>query len=128
MTAKPWHWPINYQVPLIYTVQFNLKILRPILETKLFIFQGLRFSGVNDTDYRVYLLGNPVRLTLYILTYIYTQAFINVQYTYKSTFPFSGGLVDKFGQFGALCCHGDDCVCSAAARTLAGSEENWCDF
>lgn len=22
--------------------------------------QGLRFSGVNDTDYRVYLLGNPV--------------------------------------------------------------------
>lgn len=23
-------------------------------------FQGLRFSGVNETDYRVYLLGNPV--------------------------------------------------------------------
>lgn len=22
--------------------------------------QGLRFSGVNDTDFRVYLLGNPV--------------------------------------------------------------------
>lgn len=22
--------------------------------------QGLRFSGVNETDYRVYLLGNPV--------------------------------------------------------------------
>ncbi|XP_062253839.1 protein O-mannosyl-transferase 2-like [Platichthys flesus] len=34
MTSKPWHWPINYQ--------------------------GLRFSGVNDTEYRVYLLGNPV--------------------------------------------------------------------
>uniref|UniRef100_A0A671YU75 Protein O-mannosyl-transferase 2 n=1 Tax=Sparus aurata TaxID=8175 RepID=A0A671YU75_SPAAU len=34
MNSKPWHWPINYQ--------------------------GLRFSGVNDTDYRVYLLGNPV--------------------------------------------------------------------
>ncbi|XP_078516081.1 protein O-mannosyl-transferase 2 [Lissotriton helveticus] len=34
VTSKPWHWPINYQ--------------------------GLRFSGVNNTDYRVYLLGNPV--------------------------------------------------------------------
>ncbi|CAL1575225.1 unnamed protein product [Knipowitschia caucasica] len=34
MNSKPWHWPINYQ--------------------------GLRFSGVNNTDYRVYLLGNPV--------------------------------------------------------------------
>ncbi|ETE68758.1 Protein O-mannosyl-transferase 2, partial [Ophiophagus hannah] len=34
VTSKPWHWPINYQ--------------------------GLRFSGVNETDYRVYLLGNPV--------------------------------------------------------------------
>ncbi|XP_020036549.1 protein O-mannosyl-transferase 2 [Castor canadensis] len=33
-TSKPWHWPINYQ--------------------------GLRFSGTNDTDLRVYLLGNPV--------------------------------------------------------------------
>uniref|UniRef100_A0A8C5WH86 Protein O-mannosyl-transferase 2 n=1 Tax=Leptobrachium leishanense TaxID=445787 RepID=A0A8C5WH86_9ANUR len=34
VTSKPWHWPIN--------------------------FQGLRFSGVNETDIRIYLLGNPV--------------------------------------------------------------------
>ncbi|XP_044129402.1 protein O-mannosyl-transferase 2 isoform X2 [Bufo gargarizans] len=34
VTSKPWHWPINYQ--------------------------GLRFSGVNATDFRIYLLGNPV--------------------------------------------------------------------
>ncbi|KAM9707683.1 protein O-mannosyl-transferase 2 [Menidia menidia] len=34
MNSKPWHWPINYQ--------------------------GLRFSGVNETEYRIYLLGNPV--------------------------------------------------------------------
>lgn len=34
MNSKPWHWPIN--------------------------FQGLRFSGVNETEYRVYLLGNPI--------------------------------------------------------------------
>ncbi|XP_078090716.1 protein O-mannosyl-transferase 2 isoform X2 [Mustelus asterias] len=34
LTSKPWHWPINYQ--------------------------GLRFSGTNETEYRVYLLGNPV--------------------------------------------------------------------
>lgn len=34
MNSKPWHWPVN--------------------------FQGLRFSGVNETEYRVYLLGNPV--------------------------------------------------------------------
>ncbi|MFT7819267.1 protein O-mannosyl-transferase 2 isoform X1, partial [Arapaima gigas] len=32
--SRPWHWPINYQ--------------------------GIRFSGVNETEYRVYLLGNPV--------------------------------------------------------------------
>lgn len=48
-TSKPWHWPINYQ--------------------------GLRFSGANDTDFRVYLLGNPVvwwlnlvSIVLYLLT------------------------------------------------------------
>ncbi|CAN9502212.1 unnamed protein product [Ophioblennius macclurei] len=34
VNSKPWHWPINYQ--------------------------GLRFSGVNESEYRVYLLGNPV--------------------------------------------------------------------
>ncbi|KAL1790242.1 O-mannosyl-transferase 2 isoform X1 [Sigmodon hispidus] len=48
-TSKPWHWPINYQ--------------------------GLRFSGANDTDFRVYLLGNPVvwwlnlvSIVLYVLS------------------------------------------------------------
>ncbi|XP_032811789.2 protein O-mannosyl-transferase 2 [Petromyzon marinus] len=34
VTSQPWQWPINYR--------------------------GQRFSGVNETDYRVYLLGNPV--------------------------------------------------------------------
>ncbi|KAG8562030.1 hypothetical protein GDO81_015569 [Engystomops pustulosus] len=48
VTSKPWHWPIN--------------------------FQGLRFSGVNTTDFRIYLLGNPViwwlnlgNLVLYVI-------------------------------------------------------------
>lgn len=43
-TSKPWHWPINYQ--------------------------GLRFSGSNDTDFRVYLLGNPVVWWLNLLSII----------------------------------------------------------
>ncbi|XP_032143638.1 protein O-mannosyl-transferase 2 isoform X2 [Sapajus apella] len=43
-TSKPWHWPINYQ--------------------------GLRFSGVNDTDFRVYLLGNPVVWWLNLLSIV----------------------------------------------------------
>uniref|UniRef100_A0A8D2LNT6 Protein O-mannosyl-transferase 2 n=1 Tax=Varanus komodoensis TaxID=61221 RepID=A0A8D2LNT6_VARKO len=42
LTSKPWHWPINYQ--------------------------GLRFSGVNETDYRVYLLGNPVIWWMNLIT------------------------------------------------------------
>ncbi|XP_062433985.1 protein O-mannosyl-transferase 2-like isoform X1 [Rhea pennata] len=42
VTSKPWHWPVNYQ--------------------------GLRFSGVNETDYRVYLLGNPVIWWLNLVT------------------------------------------------------------
>uniref|UniRef100_A0A8C1ZJP2 Protein O-mannosyl-transferase 2 n=1 Tax=Cyprinus carpio TaxID=7962 RepID=A0A8C1ZJP2_CYPCA len=42
MNSKPWHWPINYQ--------------------------GLRFSGVNETEYRVYLLGNPVIWWLNLLS------------------------------------------------------------
>ncbi|XP_058685763.1 protein O-mannosyl-transferase 2 isoform X2 [Poecile atricapillus] len=42
VTSKPWHWPINYQ--------------------------GLHFSGVNETDYRVYLLGNPVIWWLNLVT------------------------------------------------------------
>ncbi|XP_053080757.1 protein O-mannosyl-transferase 2 isoform X3 [Acinonyx jubatus] len=41
-TSKPWHWPVNYQ--------------------------GLRFSGINDTDFRVYLLGNPVIWWLNLLS------------------------------------------------------------
>lgn len=42
VNSKPWHWPINYQ--------------------------GLRFSGVNETEYRVYLLGNPVIWWLNLFT------------------------------------------------------------
>uniref|UniRef100_A0AAY5KMW3 Protein O-mannosyl-transferase 2 n=1 Tax=Esox lucius TaxID=8010 RepID=A0AAY5KMW3_ESOLU len=42
MNSKPWHWPVNYQ--------------------------GLRFSGVNETEYRVYLLGNPVIWWLNLLS------------------------------------------------------------
>lgn len=30
----------------------------------------------------------------------------------------------KFGQFGAVRCHGDGGICSAAERTLAGSKQN----
>nr|XP_031535151.1 protein O-mannosyl-transferase 2 isoform X2 [Vicugna pacos] len=41
-TSKPWHWPINYQ--------------------------GLHFSGISDTDFRVYLLGNPVVWWLNLLS------------------------------------------------------------
>nr|XP_023684018.1 protein O-mannosyl-transferase 2 isoform X1 [Paramormyrops kingsleyae] len=41
-SSKPWHWPVNYQ--------------------------GLRFSGVNETEYRVYLLGNPVIWWLNLLS------------------------------------------------------------
>ncbi|XP_015273849.1 PREDICTED: protein O-mannosyl-transferase 2 [Gekko japonicus] len=55
VTSKPWHWPINYQ--------------------------GLRFSGVNETDYRVYLLGNPVIWWLNLATiglYIIMATFISV--------------------------------------------------
>ncbi|KAL8169121.1 UNVERIFIED_CONTAM: Protein O-mannosyl-transferase 2 [Gekko kuhli] len=55
VTSKPWHWPINYQ--------------------------GLRFSGVNETDYRVYLLGNPVIWWLNLVSiglYIIMTTFISV--------------------------------------------------
>ncbi|XP_034963985.2 protein O-mannosyl-transferase 2 isoform X1 [Zootoca vivipara] len=55
VTSKPWHWPINYQ--------------------------GLRFSGVNETDYRVYLLGNPVIWWLNLITlglYITMAIFVSV--------------------------------------------------
>ncbi|CAH1263588.1 POMT2 [Branchiostoma lanceolatum] len=34
VTSQPWQWPLNYR--------------------------GQRFSGINATDYKVYLLGNPV--------------------------------------------------------------------
>nr|XP_060613879.1 protein O-mannosyl-transferase 2 [Anolis sagrei ordinatus] len=55
VTSKPWHWPINYQ--------------------------GLRFSGVNETDYRVYLLGNPVIWWMNLLTiglYLIMAIFVSV--------------------------------------------------
>lgn len=58
MNSKPWHWPINYQ--------------------------GLRFSGVNETEYRVYLLGNPViwwlnLLSLALFVILLTVASLAVQ-------------------------------------------------
>uniref|UniRef100_UPI00398EDA03 protein O-mannosyl-transferase 2 n=1 Tax=Pristiophorus japonicus TaxID=55135 RepID=UPI00398EDA03 len=56
-TSKPWHWPINYQ--------------------------GLRFSGTNETEYRVYLLGNPViwwlnlsSLVLYLFLFSITALYL----------------------------------------------------
>ncbi|KAJ7345034.1 hypothetical protein JRQ81_000984 [Phrynocephalus forsythii] len=55
VTSKPWHWPINYQ--------------------------GLRFSGINDTDYRVYLLGNPVIWWMNLITiglYVIMATFLSM--------------------------------------------------
>ncbi|XP_042293703.1 protein O-mannosyl-transferase 2 isoform X5 [Sceloporus undulatus] len=55
VTSKPWHWPINYQ--------------------------GLRFSGINETDYRVYLLGNPVIWWMNLITiglYLFMTIFVSV--------------------------------------------------
>lgn len=36
--------------------------------------------------------------------------------------------MDTFGQFGAVCCHGDDIIYRAAERTLAESKKNRCDY
>ncbi|XP_072130931.1 protein O-mannosyl-transferase 2 isoform X3 [Mobula birostris] len=61
LTSKPWHWPINYQ--------------------------GLRFSGTNETEYRVYLLGNPViwwlnlsSLLIYLLLFSITVVYLQRGY------------------------------------------------
>lgn len=41
-------------------VKFKVKALVRFTTNDLIALKGLRFSGVNDTEYRVYLLGNPV--------------------------------------------------------------------
>ncbi|XP_012872937.1 PREDICTED: protein O-mannosyl-transferase 2 [Dipodomys ordii] len=51
---------INPKLPNI-----SLEVLQPsfaevLLESHMIMILGLRFSGTNDTDFRVYLLGNPV--------------------------------------------------------------------
>ncbi|KTF78316.1 hypothetical protein cypCar_00022712 [Cyprinus carpio] len=43
----------------------SLSVLKPtfleiLWESHIVMIRGLRFSGVNETEYRVYLLGNPV--------------------------------------------------------------------
>ncbi|KAG2457565.1 POMT2 transferase, partial [Polypterus senegalus] len=43
----------------------SLDVLKPmfpeiLIESHIVMIRGLRFSGVNETEYRVYLLGNPV--------------------------------------------------------------------
>ncbi|XP_063079994.1 protein O-mannosyl-transferase 2-like [Engraulis encrasicolus] len=55
VTSQPWQWPINYQ--------------------------GIGFSGTNETDYRVYFLGNPVLwglnlacLGVYLLMVVFAAA------------------------------------------------------
>uniref|UniRef100_A0A8B9FE39 Protein O-mannosyl-transferase 2 n=1 Tax=Amazona collaria TaxID=241587 RepID=A0A8B9FE39_9PSIT len=59
---------INPKLPNI-----SLDVLKPsfaeiLLESHMVMIQGLRFSGVNETDYRVYLLGNPVIWWLNLIT------------------------------------------------------------
>ncbi|KAF2986175.1 hypothetical protein EK904_009703 [Melospiza melodia maxima] len=59
---------INPKLPNI-----SLDVLKPsfaeiLLESHMVMIRGLRFSGVNETDYRVYLLGNPVIWWLNLVT------------------------------------------------------------
>ncbi|XP_032261559.1 protein O-mannosyl-transferase 2 isoform X1 [Phoca vitulina] len=85
-TSKPWHWPINYQrahiesasCPGSLSVEGNwsssplehvwLGCTGPWISRVSSAPQGLRFSGINDTDFRVYLLGNPVVWWLNLLS------------------------------------------------------------
>lgn len=48
-------WPVFLPWRLVW-----LGGAEPCVQSVSFAPQGLRFSGVNDTDFRVYLLGNPV--------------------------------------------------------------------
>lgn len=68
MKSKPWHWPVNYQVTCEYhfdiiQIEYISARSHNCSHSLLVCVKGLRFSGVNDTDYRVYLLGNPVSLS-----------------------------------------------------------------
>ncbi|KAM5243840.1 protein O-mannosyl-transferase 2 isoform 3-T3 [Hipposideros larvatus] len=59
---------INPKLPNI-----SLDVLQPsfpeiLLESHMVMIRGLRFSGINDTDFRVYLLGNPVVWWLNLLS------------------------------------------------------------
>nr|XP_045757259.1 protein O-mannosyl-transferase 2 isoform X7 [Mirounga angustirostris] len=85
-TSKPWHWPVNYQrahiesasCPGSLSVEGNwsssppehvwLGCTGPWISRVSSAPQGLRFSGINDTDFRVYLLGNPVVWWLNLLS------------------------------------------------------------
>ena len=49
-TSQPWQWPLTWQV---LSLSLSIKNITHSLS------QGQLFSG---GDYRVYLLGNPVRL------------------------------------------------------------------
>lgn len=88
--------------------------------------QGLRFSGVNDTDYRVYLLGNPVSSSedRFIISFRHCCLFHTCSFLTGKCW-FSGGLVDKSGQFGTVCHHGGRSIYSPPKRLLIGPKKTW---
>uniref|UniRef100_A0AAQ5Z4D4 Protein O-mannosyl-transferase 2 n=1 Tax=Amphiprion ocellaris TaxID=80972 RepID=A0AAQ5Z4D4_AMPOC len=51
---------INPKLPNISLSVLKPHFLEILLESHIVMIRGLRFSGVNETEYRVYLLGNPV--------------------------------------------------------------------
>uniref|UniRef100_A0A8C5G3H0 Protein O-mannosyl-transferase 2 n=1 Tax=Gouania willdenowi TaxID=441366 RepID=A0A8C5G3H0_GOUWI len=64
----------NPKLPNISISILKPNFLEVLVESHIVMIRGLRFSGVNDTEYRVYLLGNPVvwwthlfSLALYLL-------------------------------------------------------------
>lgn len=85
--------------------------------------KGLRFSGVNDTDYRVYLLGNPVSI-LKITTFCFCHSWSTRSNVLMIKSCFSGGLVDKPCEFGIVCNHGGSGFCCTTKRFLNRTEKN----
>ncbi|TRY55370.1 hypothetical protein DNTS_034398 [Danionella cerebrum] len=69
---------INPKLPNISLSVLKPTFLEILWESHIVMIRGLRFSGVNETEYRVYLLGNPVIWWLNLFSLVLFVAMLTV--------------------------------------------------
>lgn len=78
---------------------------------------------MNETEYRVYLLGNPVSVSvLFYALCLLRSLLLSLPKHYISS---SGHLVAEHIESSSICCHADSGFFSCTERSQDGGNEEW---